>query len=255
MTKLDDLWKLINSSRHCVAFTGAGVSTLSGIKDFRGKNGLYKTVDANRMFDIDLFRQDPSVYYEMSHDFIYGIDVKEPSVVHRTLAKLEVFGFLKAIITQNIDLLHSRAGSHRVIELHGSPALHSCLKCGFHASFETVAKEVRVGRLPFCPVCGSVLKPNIVFFGESLPKDALFEAEQEARQADVMLVLGTSLAVYPAATLPIMTVQHGGKIVIVNDMETDLDHFAALRFDDLGETFLALERLLLEGKSNERFDK
>lgn len=248
MEKQDDaigkLFALLTSARHCVAFTGAGISTLSGIRDFRGKNGLYKSVDADRMFDIDIFRRDPSVYYGMAKDFIYGLDAKQPSVVHRVLAELERRKIVHAVITQNIDLLHQKAGSKKVIELHGSPATHVCLSCGFRTGFEEAARAVRAGEMPRCPTCRTALKPEIVFFGESLPEGALEEAATEAREADLMLVLGSSLVVYPAASIPELTLAAGGRIVIVNDAPTHLDGRASLHFDDLESTFSALEPLL-----------
>jgi NAD-dependent deacetylase len=240
-----ELVRLLESSRHCVAFTGAGVSTLSGIRDFRGKNGLYKTQNADRMFDIDVFRQDPSVYYSMARDFIYGLDEKEPSVVHRALALLESRGILKALITQNIDLLHQKAGSSRVIEVHGSPSMHRCVRCGEAVPFARVAPVARSGEVPRCASCGGALKPDIVFFGEALPERAIAEAVAESRKADLMLVLGSSLVVYPAASLPELTADSGGDLVIVNDQPTHLDGRARLRFTDLGATFDALMAALL----------
>ncbi|MCE5256709.1 MAG: NAD-dependent deacetylase, partial [Spirochaetaceae bacterium] len=124
------LFGMMKASRHCVAFTGAGVSTFSGIQDFRGKHGLYRTTNAQKIFDIAVFRQDPSYYYSMTKDFIYGLDEKKPSIVHQVLAKLEKLGILQAVITQNIDLLHQKAGSRHVIEIHGTPEPHHCTGCG-----------------------------------------------------------------------------------------------------------------------------
>ena len=240
----DDLLALIRSSRRCVAFTGAGVSTLSGISDFRGKNGLYKSLDADKIFDIEVFRRDPAFYYRMTRDFIYDLDSKQPSVVHRVLARLELEGHLSAVITQNIDLLHQKAGSCRVIEIHGTPSIHRCPSCGATKTFAEVAPIVRAVGLPTCPRCGAALKPDITFFGEALPAGALAEARDEARGADLMLVLGSSLMVYPAAMLPELAIDCGAALVIVNDMPTHLDRRAALRFDDLGTVFNRLESLL-----------
>jgi NAD-dependent deacetylase len=228
-----------------VALTGAGVSTLSGIRDFRGKDGLYNDMDAEKIFDIEYFRQDPSFYYRTAGSFIYNIDEKEPSVVHRCLGELERRGFLKALITQNIDLLHQKGGSRRVIEVHGSPRVHYCLRCpGIRVDFEEAAAIVRAGGLPRCPACGGVLKPAVTFFGESLPMEALREAVEEAQAADLMLVLGTSLTVNPAASLPRYTLRNGGSVVIVNNMPTPLDSLARRRFDDLGEVFEGISALL-----------
>ena len=259
--KIAELFSLISSAKHCVALTGAGVSTLSGIRDFRGKNGLYKEMDAEKIFDVNWFFRDPSFYYSQSRDFIYGLDQKTPSVVHTVLGKLEARGFIKSLITQNIDLLHTKGGSKKVIEIHGSAQAHYCPKCqrsskaeeaildgkigesGF-MEFDEAAAIVQSGEMPRCKKCGEVLKPAITFFGESLPVHALSAAEKEAASADLMIVLGTSLTVFPAAGLPQVTLRSGGKIVIVNDMETPLDNFALLRFNDLEPVFSGIESLL-----------
>jgi len=242
---IDKLFSLIKEAKHLVALTGAGVSTLSGIRDFRGKNGLYNEMDAEKIFDIDYFMQDPSFYYKQAGDFIYNIDEKEASIVHLVLGELEQRGFLKALITQNIDLLHQKGGSKNVIEIHGSPKIHYCFRCpGIRVSFEEAAAAVQKGEMPKCPKCGQVLKPAITFFGESLPMDALREATSESQKADLMLVLGTSLTVYPAASMPEYTLRSGGKIVIINNMPTPLDGRALLHFDDLGSVFEELKRLL-----------
>jgi len=242
---ISKLYALIKEAKHLVALTGAGVSTLSGIRDFRGKNGLYKEMDAEKIFSIDYFEKDPSFYYKHAGSFIYNIDEKEPSVVHNVLGELEKNGFLKALITQNIDLLHQKGGSKNVIEIHGSPVMHYCLRCsGVRVSFEEAAAAVRSTEMPKCPKCGRVLKPAITFFGESLPIDALRQATTESQQADLMLVLGTSLTVYPAASMPEYTLRNGGGIVIVNNMPTPLDDRALLLFDDLGSVFEGLEALM-----------
>ena len=241
--KIDALCAALEQSRHCVAFTGAGISTLSGIRDFRGKDGIYTKggKDAQRMFDIDVFFDDPAVYYRAARDFIYNLDEKEPSVVHSGLARLEERGILHAVITQNIDLLHQKAGSKKVIEVHGSPTIHECLNCGLTVPFEKAAEAVRAGGIPLCPKCKRALKPRITFFGEALPVRAIHEAEKEAAAADLLLVLGSSLTVYPAAALPGLTLRSGGRIVIVNNQPTSYDSYAFLRFDDLGSVFEAVE--------------
>jgi len=245
MAHYNELFEKIKRSKHCTALTGAGVSTLSGIRDFRGKNGLYNDLDAEKIFDINYFEEDPSFYYRASQDFIYNIDEKSPSIVHRVLAELEKRDFIKALITQNIDLLHTKAGSVNVIEIHGSPKTHYCLRCaGVRMSFDEAAAIVRSGELPKCPKCGRVLKPAITFFGESLPIDALREATAEAQESDLMLVLGTTLTVYPAASMPQYTLSRGGEIIIVNNMPTPLDGRAALHYEDLGEVFNGLNDII-----------
>lgn len=236
---------LIREASHCVAFTGAGVSTLSGIRDFRGKDGLYTTMNADRMFDIDLFFLDPSIYYDLARDFIYGLDEKKPSIVHLALAALEKKGYVDAVITQNIDLLHTKAGCTDVIEVHGSPSIHRCPECGKTQTFAEVASVAHAGKLPLCPDCGTVVKPDITFFGEALPEKAIARAIEESRKADLMIVLGSSLVVQPAAGLPERTLRAGGRVVIINDQATHIDDRATLRFSDLQETF---EELMEEMK-------
>ena len=242
---VEDLYGKILRAKHCTALTGAGVSTLSGIPDFRGKNGLYNEMDAEKIFDIGYFEQDPSLYYRAAVSLVYGAEEKKPSVVHLVLAELEKRGLLKALITQNIDLLHEKAGSDKVIEIHGSPKVHYCLRCaGIQMPFEEAAALVRCGELPSCPECKRVLKPAITFFGESLPADALENAAAEAQKSDLMLVLGTSLTVYPAASLPGYALRQGGEIIIVNNMPTPLDSRAAFRFDDLREVFESIQKIM-----------
>jgi len=245
MEEIEKLFDLIRQAKHPVALTGAGVSTLSGIRDFRGKNGLYNDMDAEKIFSIDYFEEDPSFYYSHAGSFIYNLDEKEASVVHLVLGEMEKRGYLKVVITQNIDLLHQKGGSKNVIEVHGSPLIHYCLRCsGIRVSYEEAAAVVRKGEMPKCPKCGKVLKPAITFFGESLPMEALKHATNESQKSDLMLVLGTSLTVYPAAGLPENTLRNGGKIVIVNNMPTPLDSRAFMHFDDLSSVFEGIRRLI-----------
>jgi NAD-dependent deacetylase len=259
---IETLCAMIKNAHSCSVLTGAGVSTLSGIRDFRGKNGLYKEMDAEKLFDLRYFFTDPSFYYEHSRDFIYNLDEKDASIVHTSLGKWEAQGLIKGIITQNIDLLHQKGGSRNVIEIHGSPSSHYCPRCISPSDVETINTEelslyggsvmafpeassiVRSGKMPTCEKCGGVLKPAITFFGENLPVNALNKAEKLAKESDLMLILGTSLTVFPAAGLPEYTLQSGGKIVIINDIATNLDHRTVLHFDDLEAFFNELETLL-----------
>ena len=232
--------EIIRQAAYCVALTGAGVSTLSGIRDFRGKNGLYKDFDADRIFDLGCFLEDPSFYYKATKDLIYDLELKKPSVAHLELARLERAGIVKAVITQNIDLLHRKAGSSNVIEIHGSPSVHRCLDCGRAFPFEEIAMQVRHDETPCC-ACGGKIKPDIIFFGEGLDRRVYEAAVAEATKADCMITLGTSLVVHPAASLPLLTLDNGGKLIIVNDMQTPLDKHASARHDDV-EAFFRLLR-------------
>ncbi|MCP4572190.1 MAG: NAD-dependent deacetylase [bacterium] len=244
-----DLVHMLKEARRTVIFTGAGVSTLCGIPDFRGAEGLYKTLDGDRIFALDGFRADPTYYYEHARDFIYGLGDVAPGPVHRVCAALEEHGLVRGVVTQNIDMLHQRAGSRRVIELHGSPAQHVCPGCGVQESFAVVAPVVRAGGIPRCPDCAAVLKPAITFFGEMLPAGALETASAWAAEADLMLVLGSSLVVQPAASVPLLTVRAGGRLAVVNRDATPLDHLADWRGDDLGAFCDLVDRGLDPGSS------
>ena len=237
----------------CVGcLTGAGVSTLCGIPDFRGPQGLYKQKDAERIFDIDWFDRDPSIYYNGCAELVYGLDRFKPGPVHQALKHLEDLGILKGIATQNIDMLHQKAGSSHVYEVHGSPILHHCRRCGDEKTFDEILGmvksksegevEQRKMRIPHCK-CGGAYKPDITFFGESLPEEAFTASQSLAIKSDVFLVLGTSLTVFPAAGLPRLTLQAGGKVFIVNAQPTSLDDYATGVYRDLSEFAEAVLRM------------
>ncbi len=245
----DDMIKAVRGAKCVAAMTGAGVSTLCGIPDFRGPKGLYKNPDAERIFDIDWFDRDPSVYYHGCSELVYGLGAFEPGPVHRALKRLEDAGHLDGIITQNIDMLHQKAGSSNVYEVHGSPIVHHCRLCGDEKSFDEImamvnanggAEKLGAPYVPRCK-CGGAYKPDITFFGEQLPEIAFMKSQELAMRADVMLVLGTSLTVFPAAGLPRLTLQKGGKVFIVNAQPTSLDKYAAGSFPDLAEFSAAIE--------------
>ena len=241
---MERLIEALKKAKHVGCLTGAGVSTLCGIPDFRGPQGLYKQKDAERIFDIDWFDRDPSIYYNGCAELVYGLDKFQPGPVHQALKHLEDLGILKGIATQNIDMLHQKAGSSNVYEVHGSPILHHCRRCGDEKSFDEILglikskSEVVVGQrkmqIPHCK-CGGVYKPDITFFGESLPEEAFTASQSLAIKSDVFLVLGTSLTVFPAAGLPRLTLQAGGKVFIVNAQPTSLDEYAAGVYRDLSE--------------------
>ena len=236
--------EFIKESQYCVALTGAGISTLSGIPDFRGKSGIYNQYDINKIFDYNWFLSDPSYYYKASKDFIYNIEYRKPNIIHFELARLESAGLLKSVITQNIDLLHSRAGSKNVIELHGSPHTHTCLGCGKKYDYSNIAQIVRNDEIPFCNYCKGSIKPDITFFGESLDPSILQYAVEECSKADLILALGTSLVVQPAASLPLYSLENGGSLVIVNESKTPLDEIAAGRYPDLEKVFSEIKESL-----------
>ena len=254
------LVEAIMGARHVAAMTGAGVSTLCGIPDFRGPQGLYRQPDAERIFDIDWFDRDPSVYYRGCSELVYGLDGFTPGPVHVALKRLEDAGRLDGIITQNIDMLHQKAGSSHVYEVHGSGLLHHCRRCGDEKTFDEILAMIRAGGKPegiggvYVPRCrcGGAYKPDITFFGEALPEEAFTKAQELAISADVMLVLGTSLTVFPAAGLPRLTLQRGGRVFIVNAQPTPLDGLCAARYDDLREFADAILAADLGGDAHQR---
>ena len=243
---MEKLIEALRTAKHVGCLTGAGVSTLCGIPDFRGPQGLYKQPNAERIFDIDWFDRDPSVYYNGCAELVYGLDRFTPGPVHRALRHLEDLGILKGIATQNIDMLHQKAGSSNVYEVHGSPILHHCRRCGDEKTFGEIMEMLKGGGVPRCR-CGGAYKPDITFFGESLPEAAFASAQSLAIRSDVFLVLGTSLTVFPAAGLPHLTLQAGGKVFIVNAQPTSLDEYAAGVYRDLSEFSSAVANLETSG--------
>lgn len=203
---------LIWERKRCVVLTGAGISAESGIPTFRSKGGMWEKYDPAIYASIDVFRRDPSKYWTIRGDFIRNYDDYKPNAGHYALAELEGMGIVRNVITQNIDGLHRKAGSKNVIEIHGSLREIYCLSC---RKLYT-APDVPEGTPPSCDVCGGVLKPNTVLFGEQLPPDALMNAQAESAKSGVMLVIGTSANVYPAAALPDIAGQNGAAIIEVN---------------------------------------
>jgi NAD-dependent deacetylase len=210
--------KIIISSKKCIALTGAGISAESGIPTFRSKGGLWNSYDPTVYASIDTFMKDPSKYWSIRGDFIRNYNDYLPNKGHIALAELEKAGILKCIITQNIDGLHKKAGSKKVLEIHGSLREIFCMSCGR----EYTAPDVTPGDAPKC-ICGGVLKPNTVLFGEALPPAVLSEAEEYASSCDVMLLIGTSAMVYPAAYLPVTAKRNGAKVIEINIVKSFSD--------------------------------
>jgi NAD-dependent deacetylase len=242
------LAELVRESGPVVVLTGAGISTESGIPDFRSPTGIWAEYDPQEYATIDAFRTDPEKVWRFYSLRLAALTAAEPNAGHIALAELERAGLVRAVVTQNIDLLHERAGSSDVVEVHGSIRTSSCLRCGSRYPLADVLRLLEAGDVPRCTVCGGVLKPDVVFFGELLPEGAIDRAYELARSARLLLVVGSGLEVWPVSLLPEETVQAGGRVAIVNRGPTTFDGRAVLKIDGgAGETLAALARRLLEG--------
>src|SRR5262245_45823149 len=210
-----------------VVLTGAGMSTESGIPDFRSASGLWAEVDPFEVASIDAFRRDPLRVWGWYGRRSRGLLAAEPNDGHRALAELERAGHVTAVVTQNIDTLHTRAGSRDVVEVHGSVSSSVCLACGAVEGVDAVLEQLDSEDAPRCPACGEILKPGVVMFGELLPLDAITRAEGLVRETELLVVVGSSLEVWPVAGLPEQAVAAGGALAILNRDPTPFDDLAA----------------------------
>ncbi len=218
---MDDLIKRaaqdLSEAKMVTALTGAGISVESGIPPFRGKGGLWEKYDPMEVAHIDAFLQDPTkVWNLLFKDMKEVLDKAEPNDSHKGLAKLEELGILKTIITQNVDGLHQMAGNTDVIEFHGNMAWQKCMDC--HKRYET--HDIDINRIPPRCSCDGILRPEAVLFGEMIPQAALWRSRQVAQDCDVMLVIGTSAIVQPAALMPIVAKDTGAKVIEINPERT-----------------------------------
>ncbi len=258
---------LLRSARHAVAFTGAGISTPSGIPDFRSHGtGLWERDDPMEVASLAVFQSHPERFYGWLRPLLKGAWGARPNPAHVALAQMEEVGILKAVITQNIDDLHGRAGSKNIYEVHGSLRTVTCRRCretypserfravlendGVSPASETPGREAPglPGRIeiPRCPRCHQVLKPDITLFGEMLPAETWQGAEEHCRLADVILVAGSSLEVWPAASLPEIAVENGARLIINNLTPTHLDrHADVLLPANVAEVLPQIARLVL----------
>lgn len=240
---------LFERSKRIVVLTGAGVSTLSGIPDFRSSDGLYSKnfghMSVEELLDIGFFNLHPDIFYSWAKGNWYILESYQPNIIHKTLARLEKMNRLsEGVFTQNIDGLHQRAGSKKVYELHGSLRSGYCVNCHSWHSYDEISRLVNNDVVPICSLCGSVIKPDIVFYGEGLDSTTLQRAQFSFSKADLALVLGSSLVVNPASSLPFLTVQNKKNVVIVNRDRTYIDDYAAIRFDDLEDFFIRFSHYL-----------
>lgn len=221
---------LLRGARYAVALTGAGISTPSGIPDFRSpESGLWALDDPFEVASMVGFRHNPEHFFNWIRPLARRMFAAEPNAAHRALARMEAQGVIRSVITQNIDGLHTRAGSRTVYEVHGHMRTATCVECFRKVdTADILGPFIETGEIPRCAHCGGVLKPDIILFGEALPVRALRAAQREARICDVMLIAGSSLEVVPASDLPLIAQAHGAELIVVNFEETFADADAAV---------------------------
>jgi len=225
------LAELVRSAGSVVALTGAGISVPSGIPDFRTPGtGIWEHVDPMEVAHIDAWQRDPERFWSFYGQRFQTLGDKLPNAAHDALVELESRGLLDAVVTQNIDMLHRKAGTRELVEVHGSIATSSCLACGCSYALDEVVRRLAGGGVPACD-CGRPLKPDVVLFGEYLPEAALARASELATGADLLLCVGSSLEVYPVAELPQVTLRAGGAVAIVTQGPTPWDDRAAVKLD------------------------
>ena len=244
-TRVDALARRLREAQSAIVLAGAGVSTESGIPDFRSaSSGLWEKHDPMEVASLEGFRRDPRRFYDFWTARFAALGEARPNATHRVLAALERAGIVSAVITQNVDGLHQDAGSARVLEVHGSVRRARCVECGMPSPRELADERVRHGRVPVCPRCGGLVKPDVVLFGEDLPP-VFVEAEQLARECAVLLVLGSSLEVHPVAGLVPEAKEAGAFIAIINRDPSRYDALADIVIHaELGPTMTELAHAL-----------
>ncbi len=223
--------QLITESRYCVALTGAGISTPSGIPDFRSQgSGIWTKYSPMEVASLSAFRNNPDKFFDWLQPFVKNLFNAEPNQAHNSLVELERANILQCIVTQNIDALHQKAGSEKVIEVHGTYQTLSCLSCysQVEADQELLDMFLEHGRAPSCPNCGNILKPDIILYEEQLPIDKWNQARDEIHQCDLLLILGSSLTVTPVSDLPSAAVSAGADVIIINRTSTHLDNLVTI---------------------------
>jgi NAD-dependent deacetylase len=250
-TEAARLAELLRESERAVALTGAGISVPSGIPDFRTPGtGLWENVDPMEVAHIDAWRRDPDRFWSFYGDRFASLRDKRPNRAHEVLVELERRGLIRGVITQNIDRLHRAAGTERLIEVHGSIEWSVCMECGGKVGIEHVVELLGSGDPPFggqavapeCAACVAPLKPDVVLFGELLPEAAMAEAHALAAEADLLLCVGSSLEVYPVASLPEVTLRAGGHLALVTQGATPYDRRAAVKL--AGDVVAELDAVL-----------
>lgn len=241
---------LLRRSKHAVILTGAGISTPSGIPDFRSSGtGLWSKDEPLEVASLSAFRTQPARFFEWFRPLARQMFEARPNPAHTALAELERFGFVKSVITQNIDALHQKSGSKVVIEMHGTMQTMTCTQCYHQTQADSyLAAFVKTGELPLCPRCSQILKPDVILFGEQLPHAAWLRAQKEARGCDLMLVAGSSLEVLPVAGLPMQALDRGAHLIVINNVPTYINVRAdAAILDDVAAILPAITERALNG--------
>lgn len=249
-TNIEYAAELLRKARYAVALTGAGLSTPSGIPDFRSEGtGLWSRDEPMEVASLSTFRTDPERFFVWFRPLASLIFNADPNPAHVALAELEKAGRVKSVITQNIDALHHKAGSKNVIEMHGTLRTLSCTQCFQRSEAKDYLKSfVELGKLPHCPACNGLLKPDVILFGEQLPQQAWYNAQRECRQCDLVLVAGSSLEVLPVAGLPMQAIDRGAHLVILNNATTYLNVRADVTIqEDVADVIPAIVEQVLNG--------
>jgi len=216
---------LFRQSKHAVVLSGAGLSTPSGIPDFRSTgSGLWSSDEPMEVASLHTFRTSPEKFFQWFRPLAGQIFNAKPNPAHFALTELQKAGHMDFVITQNIDSLHQKAGSEHVIETHGTMQTLTCTQCYHQVQAVTyLGPFIETGKIPRCPKCAQILKPDVIFFGEQLPQTAWFKAQREARQCELMMVVGSSLEVLPVAGLPMQALDRGAHLIIINNSPTYLN--------------------------------
>jgi NAD-dependent deacetylase len=234
--------ELLLKSEYAIVLTGAGISTESGIPDFRGESGIWKKYKPEIYGSIQSFLNNPSKFWKMAEEIAPTLFNAEPNPGHYAIAELEKMGIIKAVITQNVDELHQKAGTVIAYEVHGNINRFTCLGCRASYNKEQLLRKVKREKHlpPVCDYCGMPLKPSVVLFGENLPNFEKYMSIDLAKKSDVMLIAGSSLTVAPVCDLPLYTLREGGKLIIINDEPTFLDERAEITINRKTGTVLPL---------------
>ncbi len=248
--RIEKAAQMIIDSKSTIVLTGAGVSTKSGIPDFRGSDGLWTKVDPAKFASINGFLSDPKAWWEMALELAPTLMNAKPNPAHTKLTELEKMRLLDWVITQNVDGLHQRAGSQNVLEVHGSLFSGTCIVCHIQVDRKYLEKVMKKRQIPvMCPSCGGLIKLDTVFFGEALPQKELATAIESTRQCQLMLAIGSYLVVYPVASLPTIAQQSGAQLIIINQEPTPFDSVADLVFTaEAGETLTAIVEAIRKQK-------